>query len=73
MSCWASQPRLRPTPQCWRVSCMLPLEAKEALSQRLAEQERQHSQALEALQQRLQATEGRRPTRQLAELGPVRA
>ncbi|XP_017907942.1 PREDICTED: pericentrin isoform X4 [Capra hircus] len=45
------------------------LEAKEALSQRLAEQERQHSQALEALQQRLQAAE-EAATRQLAELGP---
>uniref|UniRef100_A0A3Q1M1H6 Pericentrin n=1 Tax=Bos taurus TaxID=9913 RepID=A0A3Q1M1H6_BOVIN len=45
------------------------LEAKEALSQRLAEQERQHSQALEALQQRLQAAE-EAATRQLAELQP---
>ncbi|XP_055271726.1 pericentrin isoform X5 [Moschus berezovskii] len=45
------------------------LEAKEALSQRLAEQEHQHSQALEALQQRLQAAE-EAATRQLAELGP---
>ncbi|KAB0373803.1 hypothetical protein FD755_014059 [Muntiacus reevesi] len=45
------------------------LEAKEALRLRLAEQERQHSQALEALQQRLQAAEAA-ATRQLAELGP---
>lgn len=45
------------------------LEAKEALSQQLAEQERQHSQALETLQQRLQAAE-EAATRQLAELEP---
>ncbi|XP_015416174.1 PREDICTED: pericentrin isoform X2 [Myotis davidii] len=43
------------------------LEAKEALSQLLAEQEHQHGQALEALQQRLQVAE-EAAARQLAQL-----
>uniref|UniRef100_A0A2K5J9J7 Pericentrin/AKAP-450 centrosomal targeting domain-containing protein n=1 Tax=Colobus angolensis palliatus TaxID=336983 RepID=A0A2K5J9J7_COLAP len=43
------------------------LEAKEALSQLLADRERGHSQALEALQQRLQGAE-EAAERQLAEL-----
>uniref|UniRef100_A0A2K5NCR0 Pericentrin n=1 Tax=Cercocebus atys TaxID=9531 RepID=A0A2K5NCR0_CERAT len=43
------------------------LEAKEALSRLLADQERGHSQALEALQQRLQGAE-EAAERQLAEL-----
>ncbi|XP_057552637.1 pericentrin isoform X4 [Hippopotamus amphibius kiboko] len=45
------------------------LEAKEALSRLLTEQERRHGQALEALQRRLQAAE-QAATRQLAEPGP---
>ncbi|XP_061049741.1 pericentrin isoform X3 [Eubalaena glacialis] len=45
------------------------LEAKEALSRLLAEQERGHGQALEALQQRLQAAE-EVAVRQLAASGP---
>ncbi|XP_070263127.1 pericentrin isoform X4 [Myotis yumanensis] len=43
------------------------LEAKEALSQLLAEQEHQHGQALEALQQRLRVAE-EAASRQLAQL-----
>ncbi|ELK03604.1 Pericentrin [Pteropus alecto] len=48
------------------------LAAKDALSQRLAEQERRHGRALEALQQRLRAVEAA-ATRRLAQLGSCAA
>lgn len=48
------------------------LAAKDALSRRLAEQERRHGQALEALQQRLRAAEVA-ASQQLAQLGPCAA
>lgn len=48
------------------------LAAKDALSQRLAEQERRHRRALEALQQRLRAVEAA-ATRRLAQLGSCAA
>ncbi|XP_048202016.1 pericentrin isoform X2 [Perognathus longimembris pacificus] len=59
-----------PGGQALRAELEATLSAKEALSQVLAEQGQGHSQALEALQQRLQTAE-EAATQQLAELGRI--